>query len=104
MTVTPGFGQKVQKSFVAYLYPHLTLSPPDRMMGQSFLDYLNLLHAQGVTLEDVGKSGLVQNEQSLKWSLLQQGLKKDSGVESTVNWYRYICLHLRHGIFHLCHS
>ena len=41
--------------------PHLTLSPPDRMMGQSFLDYLNLLHAQGVTLEDAGKSGLVQN-------------------------------------------
>ena len=32
-------------------------------MGQSFLDYLNLLHAQGVTLADAGKSGLVQNEQ-----------------------------------------
>ena len=84
----PGFGQKVQESFVAYLYPHLTLSPPDRMMGQSFLDDLDLLHAHGVTLEDLGKPGLVQNEQSLEWSLLlegQQGLKKDWGVESTTN-------------------
>ena len=61
--MTPGFGQKVNKSFVAYLYPQLTLSPPDKMMGQSFLDYLNLLHIQGGTLEDAGKSGLVQNEQ-----------------------------------------
>ena len=85
--MTPGFDKKVQKSFAAYLYPHLTLSPPDRMMGESFIDYLNLLHAQ-VTLEDAGKSGLVQNEQSLEWSLLlmgQQGLKKDWEVESTVN-------------------
>ena len=87
--MTPGCDQKVQKSFAAYLYPHLPLSPPDRMMGQSFLDYLNLLHAQGVTLEDAGKSGLVQNEQSLEWSLLlegQQSLKKDWGVEITANW------------------
>ena len=87
--MTPGFDQIVQKSFVTYLYPHLTLSPPDRMMGQSYLDYLNLLHAQGVTLKDAGKSGLVQNEQSLEWSLLlegQQSLKKDWGVESTANW------------------
>ena len=59
--MTPGFGQKVQKSFVAYLYLHLTLSPPERMMGQSFLDYLNLLQAQGVTLKDAGRSGIVQN-------------------------------------------
>ena len=54
-------------------------------MGQSFIDYLNLLHAQGVTLEDAEKSGLVQNEQSLEWSLLleaRQGLKKDWEVES----------------------
>ena len=57
--MTPGFGQNVQESFVAYLYPHLTLSPPDRMKGHSFLDDLNFLHAQGVTLEDAGKSGLV---------------------------------------------
>ena len=60
--MTPSFGKKFQKSFVAYLYPHLTLPPPDRMTGQSFLDYLNLLQAQGVTLEDAGKSGLVRNE------------------------------------------
>ena len=59
------------------------------MTGQSFLDDLNLLHAQGVTLKDAGKSGLVQNELSLECSLLlegQQGLKKDWGVESTANW------------------
>ena len=58
-------------------------------MGQGFLDYLNLLHAQGVTLEDAEKSGLAQNKQSLEWSLLmegQHGLKKDWGVESTANW------------------
>ena len=66
MTMTPGCDQKVQKSFAAYLYPHLPLSPPDRMMGQSFLDYLNLLQVQGVTLEYAGKSNLVQNEQSLE--------------------------------------
>ena len=86
--VIPGFDQKDQKSFNTYLYPHLTMSPPDRMMDQSLFDYLNLLHAQGVTLKDAGKSGLVQNEQSLEWSLLlegQQGLKKDWGVESTAN-------------------
>ena len=56
------------------------LALPYRIMGQSFIDYLNLLHAQGVTLEDAEKSGLVQNEQSLEWSLLleaRQGLKKD---------------------------
>ena len=47
--MTPGFDRKVQKSFAVYLCPHLTLSPPEKMMGQSFLDYLNLLHAQGVT-------------------------------------------------------
>ena len=61
------------------------------MMGQGFLDYLNLLDAQGVTLKDAGKSGLVQNEQSFEWSLLlkgQQGLKilKLKGVESTSKW------------------
>ena len=66
--MTPGFGRKVKKSFVVFLYPHLNLSTSDRMMGQSFLDYLNLLRAQGVTLEDAGKSGLVQNEQNLEWS------------------------------------
>ena len=68
--MTPGFDQKVEKFFAAYLHPHLTLSPPDKMLGQSFLDYQNPLHAQGVTLTDAGKSGLVQNEQSLEWSLL----------------------------------
>ena len=87
--MTPGFHQKVQKSFAANRYPHLTLSLPDRMMVQIFLDYPILLHAQGVTLEDPGESGLVQNEKSLEWSLLleeQQGLKEDWGVESTANW------------------
>ena len=64
--MAPDFGQKVQKSFVVYLSPLLTLSPPDRMTGQSFLDDLNLLHAQGVTLDNAGKSSLVQNEQSLE--------------------------------------
>ena len=64
--MTSGFRQKFQKFFVAYLYPHLTLSPPDKMMGQSFLDYLNLLRAQGVALEDAEKSVLFQNEQSLE--------------------------------------
>ena len=89
VTMIRGFDQKVQKSFSVYYYPHLTMSLPDRMIGQSFLGYLNLLHAQGVTLDDVGKSGLVQNEQSLEWSLLlegQLGLKKDWGVESTADW------------------
>ena len=71
--MTLGFHQKVQKSFAAYLYLHLTLSLPDRMMSQSFLDYLNLQHPQGVTHEDAGKFGLVQNEQSLEWSLLLKG-------------------------------
>ena len=102
MTLKQDFDQKVQKSFAAYLSPHLTLSPPDKMMGQSFLDYLNLLHAQRVTLKDAWKSGLVQNEQSLECSLLlegQQGLKKGWGVESTAN-----CLHLGYGTFPLCHS
>ena len=57
--MTTGFDQNVQKSFAAFLYPHLTLPPPDRIMGQSFLDYLNLLHAQRVTLEYALKSGFV---------------------------------------------
>ena len=86
--MTPGFDQKDQKSFAAYFYPHLTLSTPDRMIGQSFLDYLHLLHAQRVTIEVGGKSGLVQNEQSLEWSLLlkgKQGLKKVWKVEKTAN-------------------
>ena len=76
--MTPGFDQKVEKSFAAYLYPHLTLSPHDWMVGQSFLDYPNLPCPQGVTLLDARKSSLVQNEQTLEWSLLleeQQGLK-----------------------------
>ena len=58
-------------------------------MGQSFLDYRNLLRPEGVTLLDARKSSLAQNEQTLEWSLLlqgQQGLKKDWGVESTANW------------------
>ena len=60
VTMTPGFDQKVQKSFAAHHYPHLTLSLPDRTMDQSFLDYLNLLRAQRVTLDDAGKSGIVK--------------------------------------------
>ena len=88
--MTPGFDQKVQKSFAAHHYPHLTLSLPERTMDQSFLDYLNLLRAQGVTLDDAGKSGIVQSEQSLIWNGLllegQQGLKNNWGVESTANW------------------
>ena len=96
MTMTPGCDQKVQKSFAAYLYPHLPLSPPDRMMGQSFLDYLNLLHAQGVTLQE-----------SLEWSLLlegQQGLKKDWGVESTANWVQVHLPAFETWCFAFCHS
>ena len=65
------------------------MSLDDRMIGQSFLDYLNILRAQEVTLKDARESGLVQNEQSLEWPLLlegQQGLKEDWGVESTANW------------------
>ena len=54
ITMTTGFGQIVQKSFAVYLFLRSTLPPLARMMGQSFLDYLNLLHAQGVTLEDAG--------------------------------------------------
>ena len=57
-TMIPCFDQKDEKSFATYLYPHLTL-PLDRMMSQSFLHYLNLLHAQEVILEDAGKSVLV---------------------------------------------
>ena len=34
VTMTPGFGQKVSKSFAPYLFPHFTLSLPDRMIGQ----------------------------------------------------------------------
>ena len=71
------------------------------MIGQSFLDYLNILRAQEVTLEDARKSALVQNEQSLEWPLQlegQQGLKEDWGVESTANWLQVQCLHLRQGI------
>ena len=86
--MTPDFDQKIQKSFAAYLYPHVTLALPDRIMGQSFLNYLNFLHPQGVTFEYAGKSGVGQNEQSLEWSLLlegQEGLKKDWGVKSTEN-------------------
>ena len=58
VTMIPCFDQKDEKSFATYLYPHLTL-PLDRMMSQSCLHYLNLLHAQEVTLEDAGKSVLV---------------------------------------------
>ena len=50
-------------------------------MGQSFPDYLNLLHAKEVTVNDARESGLIENEQSLEWSLFleeQQGLKKDT--------------------------
>ena len=86
--MTPDFDQKIQKSFAAYLYPHLTLALPDRIMGQSFLNYLNFLHPQGVTFAYAGKSDVGQNEQSLEWSLLvegQEGLKKDWGVKSTEN-------------------
>ena len=43
--MTPGFDQKVQKSFAACLYPHVALSLHGRMVGQSFLGYLNLLHS-----------------------------------------------------------
>ena len=50
--MTPEFDQKVEEYFAAYIYHHFTMSLLDRMMGQSFLDYLNLLHPQGVTLED----------------------------------------------------
>ena len=70
---------KRSESFAVYLYPHLTL--PDSLMGQSFPDYLNLLHAKEVTVNDARESGLIQNEQSLEWSLFleeQQGLKKDT--------------------------
>ena len=107
--MTPGFDQKVQKSFPAHHYPHLTLSLPDRTMDQSFLDYLNLLLAQGVTLDDAGKSGLVQNEQSLIWNGLC--CWRDNRVWRIIGELkvlqtgcRYIFLHLREGIFHWCHS
>ena len=53
------------------------------------------------------KSGFVQIEQSLEWSLLlegQQGLKKDWGVESSTNWVQVHFLNLRHDILHLYHS
>ena len=54
--MTPEFDQKVEKYFAGYIYHHFTMSLLDRMMGQTFLDYLNLLHPQGVTLEDAKKS------------------------------------------------
>ena len=73
VTMTPGLDQKVQKFFAGYLYSHLNLSPLDMLVGQNFLNYPKLLHAQGVTLENAGKSGLIRNEQSLKWSLLMKG-------------------------------
>ena len=54
--MTPEFDQKVEKSFAGYMYHHFTMSLLGRMMGQSFLDYINLLNPQGVTLEDAEKS------------------------------------------------
>ena len=61
MTMTQDFNQKVQKPFATYLYTHLTLSPIDMMMmGKSFLDNLNLLHARGITLEDAKNLVLFQ--------------------------------------------
>ena len=54
--MTPEFDQKVEKYFAGYIYYHFTMSLLDRMMGQTCLDYLNLLHLQGVTLEDAEKS------------------------------------------------
>ena len=48
---TPGFGQKTEKYFVAYLYPELSLSQLDGV-GKN-LGYLHyLLHPRGVTFED----------------------------------------------------
>ena len=79
--MTPGFDPKGQKSFAVYLYPHLTLILPDSFMGQSFPDYLNLVYAKELTVNDARESGLIQNKQSLEWSLFleeQQGLKKDT--------------------------
>ena len=55
------------------------------MMSQNFLNYLNLLHAQRLTLENAGKSGLIQNSE---WPLIlkgEQGLEKDWEVETTAN-------------------
>ena len=77
------------------------------MIGQSFLDYLNILRALEVTLEDARKCALVQNEQSLEWPLLlegQQGLKKDWGVESTANWLQVHMPAFETRYSHLCHS
>ena len=70
---TPDCDQKAQKYLAIYHYIHLALLPPDRMMGKSLVNYLNLLHTQSETLENSRKSGLIQNEQSLEWSLLLNG-------------------------------
>ena len=71
--MTPDCHQKVQKIFAAYLYPHLTVKPPGGVMGQNFRDHLNPLHAQQENVKDAGKSGPVQNEQNLEWSLQLEG-------------------------------
>ena len=42
-------------------------------MGQNFRDHLNPLHAQQENVKDAGKSGPVQNEQNLEWSLQLEG-------------------------------
>ena len=73
VTMTPGCHQKVQKIFAVYLNPHLTVKLPGEVMGQNFRDHLNLLHAQEVNVEDAGKSGPVQNEHNLEWSLQLEG-------------------------------
>ena len=80
VTMTPGFDQKVQKSFAACIYPHLTLSALDRMMSQSFLVYLNLLHAQR-------QGNLVLFKMNRIWN--GQGCWKDSKVWKGVGSWKY---------------
>ena len=49
-------------------------------------NYLNLLHPQGATLKDSGKSGLVQNEQNLEWSQLLQEHQGFKELRNCMSW------------------
>ena len=105
---TPGFGQKAEKYFVAYLYPDLSLSQLDGV-GKNLLGYLHyLLHPQGVTFEDAWNLILLKMNKVLSglfcWTTESRVCREVGKLKFLQIRCTYIYLLLKHSKFRLYHS
>ena len=105
---TPGFGQKAEKYFVAYVYPDLSLSQLDGV-GKNLLGYLHyLLHPQGVTFEDAWNLILLKMNKVLSglfcWTTESRVCREVGKLKFLQIRCTYIYLLLKHSKFRLYHS